>query len=207
MDKVSQQKLMGILLVVGVAVLVGAAGNFATHQLALLALVAVAGSLAVVFSGGGGGASRDTLERLRTAVRRIGEGRHPDAPPGTADDVRRVYEALGELSENHTAILAASARDRQVTEQAGQDLMAALKMLQEGISIQLNASEETSRYVRETADSLRAIGQNVEVLAASAEESGSSIMEMTASNETVAENIVELASSVRETVASIEEMA
>jgi methyl-accepting chemotaxis protein len=118
-----------------------------------------------------------------------------------------VYEALGELSENHTAVLAASARDRQVTEQAGQDLMAALKMLQEGISIQLNASEETSRYVRETADSLRAIGQNVEVLAASAEESGSSIMEMTASNETVAENIVELASSVRETVASIEEMA
>jgi len=207
MDKLSPRQFSGIVLVIGAVLIAGIGGGFTQRQLVWLVVMAMAGVGAVVMAGAAGGASRDTLERLRTAVRRIGEGRHPDAPPGTADDVRRVYEALGELSENHTAVLAASARDRQVTEQAGQDLMAALKMLQEGISIQLNASEETSRYVRETADSLRAIGQNVEVLAASAEESGSSIMEMTASNETVAENIVELASSVRETVASIEEMA
>ena len=207
MDKLSQRQLIGILLVLGVAAVVAALGGFTQAQFGLLALVAVIGAFGVIYGGGASGASRDTLERLRTAVRRIGEGRQPDPPPGVAEDVRRVYEALGELAETHATVLAAGARDRQVTEQAAQDLMAALKMLQEGISIQATASEETSRYVRETADSLRAIGQNVEVLAASAEESGSSIMEMTASNETVAENIVELASSVRETVASIEEMA
>jgi methyl-accepting chemotaxis protein len=207
MDKLSQRQLIGILLVVGAAVLVAATGGYNQIELGLLGVVVVAGIIGVLYGGGAGGASRETLERLRTAVRRIGEGRHPDAPPGTADDVRRVYEALGELSETHATILAAGARDRKMIEQAALDLMGALKMLQEGISIQANASEETARYVRETADSLRAIGQNVEVLAASAEESGSSIMEMTASNETVAENIVELASSVRETVASIEEMA
>jgi methyl-accepting chemotaxis protein len=207
MDKLSQRQLIGIMLVFVAAVLVAATGGYNQVELGLLGVVVVAAVIGVLYGGGSAGASRETLERLRTAVRRIGEGRHPDPPPGTADDVRRVYEALGELSETHATILAASARDRKVTEQAAVDLMAALKMLQEGISIQANASEETSRYVRETADSLRAIGQNVEVLAASAEESGSSIMEMTASNETVAENIVELASSVRETVASIEEMA
>ncbi|HVR20076.1 MAG TPA: methyl-accepting chemotaxis protein, partial [Polyangiaceae bacterium] len=207
MDKLSQRQLIGLLVVVVVAAVVAAIGGFNQTQLVLLALVALAGAFAVLTAGGASGASRDTLDRLRTAVRRIGEGRHPDAPPGIAEDVRRIYESLGELAETHATVLAAGARDRQVTEQAAHDLMAALKMLHEGISIQATATEETSRYVRETADSLRAIGQNVEVLAASAEESGSSIMEMTASNETVAENIVELASSVRETVASIEEMA
>jgi methyl-accepting chemotaxis protein len=207
MDKISPRQLMGIVLVIGAAVIAATTGQYDQRELGMLILIAVAGVFGVLYGGAAGGASRDTLERLRSAVRRIGEGRHPDPPPGTAEDVRRVYEALGELSETHTAALASSARDRQVTEQAAVDLMAALKMLHEGVSIQASASEETSRYVRETADSLRAIGQNVEVLAASAEESGSSIMEMTASNETVAENIVELASSVRETVASIEEMA
>ncbi|HEX6276222.1 MAG TPA: methyl-accepting chemotaxis protein, partial [Polyangiaceae bacterium] len=207
MDKLSQRQLIGILIVVVAAAVAAAVGGFTPPQLGLLALVAVAAIFAITQSGGAGGVSRDTLERLRTAVRRIGEGRHPDAPPGVAEEVRRVYEALGELSETHATVLAAGARDRQVAEQAAVDLMGALKMLHDGVSIQANATEETSRYVRETAESLRAIGQNVEVLAASAEESGSSIMQMTASNETVAENIVELASSVRETVASIEEMA
>jgi methyl-accepting chemotaxis protein len=207
MDKLSSRQLLGIALIFGAVIVAAVAGGFTDNHYAWLAIIAVVSTVAVIYGGGSSGASRDTLERLRTAVRRIGEGRHPDAPPGSAEDIRRVYEALGELSETHTQVLASNARDRQVTEQAAQDLMAALKMLHEGISIQATASEETSRYVRETADSLRAIGQNVEVLAASAEESGSSIMEMTASNETVAENIVELASSVRETVASIEEMA
>ena len=180
MDKLSQRQLIGLLVVVVVAAVVAVIGGFSQTQLGLVALVAVAGGFAVFTAGGASGASRDTLERLRTAVRRIGEGRHPDAPPGVAEDVRRVYESLGELAETHATVLAAGARDRQATEQAAHDLMAALKMLQEGISIQATASEETTRYVRETADSLRAIGQNVEVLAASAEESGSSIMEMTA---------------------------
>jgi methyl-accepting chemotaxis protein len=207
MDKLSPRQLLGILGIIAAGLIAAAMGGFDQRHLALLALVVVAGLIAVLYGGGASGASRDSLERLRNAVRRVAEGRHPDPPPNTSEDVRRVYEALGELAESHATVLASSANIRQTTEQAVVDLMAALKMLGEGLSIQTTAGEETTRYVRETAESLRAIGQNVEVLATSAEESGSSIMEMTASNETVAENIVELASSVRETVASIEEMA
>ena len=62
--------------------------------------------------------------------------------------------------------------------------------------------------MRETAESLRAIGQNVEVLAASAEESSSSILEMTRDQRRGRrEHRRARARSVRETVASIEEMA
>src|SRR5262245_50812344 len=105
MDKISPRQLMGIVLVIGAVVIAATAGQYDQRELGMLILVGVAGVFGVIYGGGAGGASRDTLERLRSAVRRIGEGRHPEAPPGTAEDVRRVYEALGELSETHTAAL------------------------------------------------------------------------------------------------------
>jgi methyl-accepting chemotaxis protein len=80
-------------------------------------------------------------------------------------------------------------------------------MLTDGVAQQLNASDETARYIKEMTSSQREIAEHVEVLATSAEESSSSVIQMTATNEQVAGNIVDLATSVRETVASIEEMA
>jgi hypothetical protein len=108
MDKLSPRQFSGIVLVIGAVLIAGIGGGFTQRQLVWLVVMGVAGVVAVLYGGAAGGASRETLERLRTAVRRIGEGRAPDAPPGTADDVRRVYEALGGFP-NHTAILAAGA--------------------------------------------------------------------------------------------------
>jgi methyl-accepting chemotaxis protein len=208
MDSFTPRQLLGIVIVV-IAALVGYAATGLDGRAAVAAAIAAAGGVvAILMSGGGaGGIPREALTRIRTAARKILDGKQPEAPEGASPEVVAVYEALAEVAEAHEAAQSGGSRDVSSIEGASQELMGAVRSLTDGVAIQMQASEETSRYIREITDAMQAIGQHVDVLATSAEESGSSIMEMTATNETVAENIVELAGSVRETVASIEEMA
>jgi methyl-accepting chemotaxis protein len=201
MESLTPRQVLGIGALAAALLVTSLMAGFDQRQLVYGFAIALVGAGAIAYAGGG--ASKEPLERLRSAARQVLEGRRPEPPPSAPREIAQVYEALGEVSD----ILTARLKESEVISDSMQSLMQGLRQLNDGVATQLSASEEAARYVKETADSLRNAGQNVEVLASSAEESGSSIIEMTASNETVAENIVELAGSVRETVASIEEMA
>jgi methyl-accepting chemotaxis protein len=207
MDSLTPRQVLGFVIVIAAFVLGIAVAGFESRAMLGVGLAALAGIGAVTFGGGGGGVPREALTRLRSAARKMADGKLPEVPAGASPEVAEVYEALVEVAEAHAEALSGGGRDVAMIDAASQELMSTVRSLTEGVAIQMQASEETSRYIREITDAMQAIGQHVDVLATSAEESGSSIMEMTATNETVAENIVELAGSVRETVASIEEMA
>jgi len=201
MESLTPRQVIGIAALLVTVFITCLMAGFEQRQLVFGAMVAVVGAVAIASAGGGG--SRQSLERVRTAARQLLDGRRPEAPTSGDPELMRVFEALTDVAE----ALQARQRDTDVIADNIQALLSGLRQLNDGVATQMSASEEAQRFLRETAESLRTAGQNVEVLASSAEESGSSIIEMTASNETVAENIVELAGSVRETVASIEEMA
>jgi len=169
-------------------------------------MVFLAAALAVL-SAPSDAASPELLDSLRSAVRRVLEGKRPDAPAGAPAPVLQIYQELQEAHATFAELSTRSNRNEAELQDAATSLSSAVRTLTEGVAAQLNASDESARYVKEVTNALREIAQHVEVLAASAEESSSSVLQMTATNEQVGGNILELAASVRETVASIEEMA
>jgi len=169
-------------------------------------IVFIAATLAVL-SAPSDGMSPEQLDSVRSAVRRVLEGKKPDAPMGAPAPLLLIYQELQEAHQTFEALSARSNRNETELQEAAASLSSAVRTLTEGVAAQLSASDESARYVKEVTNALREIAQHVEVLAASAEESSSSVLQMTATNEQVGGNILELAASVRETVASIEEMA
>jgi methyl-accepting chemotaxis protein len=205
MNRVSQRQLLAFpVLVLGALFIAWLGGMEPKLSIAAVVFSLVAGYLVV--TSGGEGASGELIEGITSSVRRMVDGRRPEPPRDASPAVVRLYE---ELAEAHEAIKAAAdgGVDREELSEAANNLGSALRMLTDGVAQQLNASDETARYIKEMTSSQREIAEHVEVLATSAEESSSSVIQMTATNEQVAGNIVDLATSVRETVASIEEMA
>jgi methyl-accepting chemotaxis protein len=201
MESLTPRQVLGIVALLATVFVTCLMAGFDQQQLIFGLMVGLVGTASIVFAGGG--SSREPLERIRSSLKQVLDGRRPETPASASREVARVYEVLGDVAD----LVQSHHREVEVIAESSAALLSGLRQLNDGVATQMSASEEAQRYLRETAESLRTAGQNVEVLASSAEESGSSIMEMTASNETVAENIVELAGSVRETVASIEEMA
>jgi methyl-accepting chemotaxis protein len=170
-------------------------------------LVALAAAVAVAVSGGGGGGSTAGLDALGDAVRRAGSGERPSPPMGAAPEIVRVFDELAAMADRmrrQEAEHATKQADLQTTERSLEEVT---RRLNEGVSMQLGATDETTKLIKDMTSAIREIAQHVETLTSSAEESSSSILEMTATNDEVAENVGELAGSVRETVSSIEEMA
>jgi methyl-accepting chemotaxis protein len=205
MNRVPQRLLIALgILVVGAAILIGFLGTDG-KTMAFVAVYAITACF-LLLSSGGADNTTEMVEGIASAVRRMMDGRKPEPPREAPPAVLRLYE---ELADAHEALK--EAREGSVVKEelseAASNLGSALRMLTDGVAQQLNASDETARYIKEMTSSQREIAEHVEVLATSAEESSSSVIQMTATNEQVAGNIVDLATSVRETVASIEEMA
>jgi methyl-accepting chemotaxis protein len=207
MIRISPRQLITIVVLGAIALLAAALSHFdIVGPNGGTMIVFLAAALALL-SVPGEGTSTEVLESLRHAVRRVLDGKKPDVPSGATPAVALVYQELQEAHETFEELSTRSNRNETELQDAAQSLSAAVRTLTEGVAAQLNASDETARYVKEVTNALREIAQHVEVLAASAEESSSSVLQMTATNEQVGGNILELAASVRETVASIEEMA
>jgi methyl-accepting chemotaxis protein len=217
MDSIPQRQLLGFLIVLVGTFLVYVIGPTQTPWFPA-AILLVAGLGAVWVAGSGSRGPALDLEPLRQAMRRVLDGKRPEAPPGSSVEVLRLYDDLGELRqalEERSARFAeierqASARDEERQSRvvdAGRGLADTIRMLTDGVSEQVGASEEAARSVEDMATGFREIAHHVETLASNADESSSSILEMTATNDEVAEHIGELGTSVRESVASIEEMA
>jgi methyl-accepting chemotaxis protein len=205
MNRVSQRQFFALaLLLVGALVLIWVGGTQPTMVGAVTGYLLLAGFL--LLTSGGDGNAQETIETIASSVRRLVDGRRPEPPRDATPALTRLYE---ELADAHDALKEArdGGVDRQELSEAASSLTGSLRMLTDGVAQQLNASDETARYIKEMTSSQREIAEHVEVLATSAEESSSSVIQMTATNEQVASNIVDLATSVRETVASIEEMA
>jgi methyl-accepting chemotaxis protein len=167
--------------------------------------VAIVGAAAVLFAGGGGGGAQVT--GLADAVRKAAVGERPSAPAGASPEVARVYEELAAFAERRTKETTDQSKKTRELDEAEHTLEDVARKLSEGVSLQISASDETTKLIRGMTMQISEIAQHVEALTQSAEESSSSILEMTATNDEVAENVGELAGSVRETVSSIEEMA
>jgi len=204
MIRLSQRQLL-IIILLGV---VGALAVLVPGIPRELAAVGIffAGAFAVL-SASSDGPPPEVFDSLRNALRRVLDGKKPEMPIGSAPAVARIYDELQEAVEKFEELSSRSNRNEAELQEAAQSLSSAVRTLSDGVAAQLNASDETARYVKEMTNALREIAQHVEVLASSAEESSSSVLQMTATNEQVGGNILELAASVRETVASIEEMA
>ncbi|HKY39789.1 MAG TPA: methyl-accepting chemotaxis protein [Polyangiaceae bacterium] len=205
MNRVSQRQLIGIAALAVFALLL-VWFNGAEPKLGMTTALYVLLAAYLLLSTGGQGGATETIEGVASSVRRLVDGRKPEPPPQAPPAVARLYE---ELADVHEALVEAQKGgvNRVDLAEAVSSLSSSLRLLTDGVAQQLNASDETARYIKEMTSSQREIAEHVEVLATSAEESSSSVIQMTATNEQVASNIADLATSVRETVASIEEMA
>src|SRR6185369_2453203 len=207
MIRISPRQLTTIIVLGAITLLAAILGHFNIVTANGGALMVFLAAALAVLSASGDGASPELFDGVRAGVRRVLEGKKPDAPIGSPLAVIQVYQELQEAHQKFEELSARSNRNETELQEAAASLSSAVRTLTEGVAAQLNASDESARYVKEVTNALREIAQHVEVLAASAEESSSSVLQMTATNEQVGGNILELAASVRETVASIEEMA
>ncbi|HKO49706.1 MAG TPA: methyl-accepting chemotaxis protein, partial [Polyangiaceae bacterium] len=207
MIRISPRQLTTIIVLGAITLLAAILGHFNIVSANGCALMVFLAAALAVLSAPAEAVSPELLDSLRAAVRRVLDGKKADAPAGAPVAVVQIYQELEEAHEKFEELSARSNRNETELQEAAASLSSAVRTLTEGVAAQLNASDESARYVKEVTNALREIAQHVEVLAASAEESSSSVLEMTATNEQVGGNILELAASVRETVASIEEMA
>ena len=207
MIRLSPRQLTTIIVLGAITLLAAILAHFKMVEASGAAMIVFVAAALAVLSVPSDGASPELLDSLRNAVRRVLDGKKPEAPLGSPSNVIQIYQELLEAHETFEGLSARSNRNETELQEAAASLSSAVRTLTEGVAAQLNASDESARYVKEVTNALREIAQHVEVLAASAEESSSSVLQMTATNEQVGGNILELAASVRETVASIEEMA
>src|SRR5512140_4045046 len=98
MDSIPQRQVLGAVIVLIGAVLVLELGP-SQMPWALSAIALVAGLGAVWVAGSAGQGSGGELESLGQSVRRVLEGKRPEAPPGSSVEVLRLYDDLGELRD------------------------------------------------------------------------------------------------------------
>lgn len=195
MSPTNQKALFGAIVAIG-----GAAIAFLiARDTVQLAVFAGVGGLIGVFLAAQSGGGQD-VGAIVDGVRRARRGDRPIVPSGATPETARLFDELAGIAEDEEK------RGRR-SKEAQEDLENLAKKLQDGISMQLSAADETSRLIKEIAGAMRDFAGSVEALTQNAEESSSSILEMTATSSEVADNLGELANSVRETVSSIEEMA
>jgi methyl-accepting chemotaxis protein len=198
----SPKQFLGLTVLL-VSALIGT--YFFKDGIPVIGAVALVGAGALLFTGGG--APAQSLALLDEAIQRAARGERVRTPPSASGEVLHVFEELGRWADQRRKELAEDEAKEATAKESARALDEAMRRLNEGVSTQVGAAEETTKLIKELTTAVREIAQHVETLASSAEESSSSILEMTATNDEVAENVGELAGSVRETVSSIEEMA
>ena len=165
-----------------------------------LAVACAVGGVIAAFMAASGGSGTQDVGAIVDGVRRARRGDRPIVPSGASADTARLFDELARIADDEE-------KRGRLQKEAQEDLEGLAKKLQDGISMQLSAADETSRLIKDIAGAMRDFASSVEALTQNAEESSSSILEMTATSSEVADNLGELANSVRETVSSIEEMA
>jgi len=199
MSSTNQKALIGALIaVVGAVIAYAIAPQHGESAMQIAVLAGIGGVVGAFFAGQGGG-SQD-VGAIVDGVRRARRGDRPIVPSGASADVARLFDELARIADDEEKRV-------RTQKEAQDDIEGLAKKLQDGIGMQLNAADETSRLIKEIAGAMRDFAVSVEALTQNAEESSSSILEMTATSSEVADNLGGLATSVRETVSSIEEMA
>src|ERR1700759_1462625 len=114
MIRISSRQLITIIALGAVALLAAILARFEVVGANGCATIVFVAALLAVLGGPGDGASNESFDALRSAVRRVIAGKKPEAPGGSPPPVTRFYE---EVLEAHEARQAATARsDRSETE-------------------------------------------------------------------------------------------
>jgi len=214
MNGFTPRQLIGIALAMGPALLVAV---WRRDLVLEMALVAAVGGFGAYFSG----AEQDmtSMNRLRSALRKVLQGKPFQRPEAEPDIIHAIYDELEEveqlLSKKKPSLrppslspAAPSPQDaRELSDESLEALGVGISQLEKAVVEQRGANGDVRTAVAQAQSKLEGLAAHVQTLATSADESSSSVLEMSATTEEVAENIGELASSVREMVASIEEMA
>jgi methyl-accepting chemotaxis protein len=216
MNGFTPRQLIGIALAMGPALLVAV---WRRDLVLEMALVAAVGGFGAYFSG----AEQDmtSMSRLRTALRKVLQGKPFQRPEAEPDIIHAIYDELEEVEQLLSkkkpslkppslspAATSPSQQDaRDLSDESLEALGVGISQLEKAVVEQRGANGDVRTAVAQAQSKLEGLAAHVQTLATSADESSSSVLEMSATTEEVAENIGELASSVREMVASIEEMA
>lgn len=200
MNGVSPRQLSAISL--AVLAPVGLSFIYTEAQFPLL-LVALSGGFAALFAAGGD--DGQAFRVLRSAIKRIAQGKEVGRPRETNENEGHVYDELEELTQLFTESQKKAARS--ISEGEMRALLTTLAEVNSAFEENAGARKSAVAAIEDAQRNLAGFSSNVQTLATSADESSSSVLEMSATTDEVAENIGELASSVREMVASIEEMA
>src|SRR5262245_20209432 len=136
--------LAGLLIVAGFGQFAALDGNYKM----MLGVAAAFVGLVAVFMPPSVRSAKvgEIVDPIRSAVRRITDGKRPEAPVGTSPQLGAVFDDLVEIHE------LLSDRDEREGERQGEvedsakNVTSSLRTLTEGVATQLNASEETARY-------------------------------------------------------------
>src|SRR5688500_14765066 len=115
MNPPSQRQLLGIMTLLLVAAGVAQAWPGVLLQ---AGIVAGAGSVLLWAAGGASGGGSVALEPVREAIRRLKEGRRPEAPADSPPEMRRIYAELDEVAETVSELRENEARRRREIDQA-----------------------------------------------------------------------------------------
>src|SRR6478609_332519 len=202
MIRISPRQLTTIIVLGAVALLAAILGHFNIMTVNGGALMVFLAAALAVLSAPSDAASRELLESLRSAVRRVLDGKKPDVPSGAPAAVIQIYHELQEAHETFAELSTRSNRNEAELQDAATSLSSAVRTLTEGVAAQLNASDESARYVKEVTNALREtvasieemaysikeVAKNVDALSLTAEETSSSMNEMDVSIDQVQSN-------------------
>src|ERR1700743_87970 len=110
MIRISPRQLITIIALGAVALLAILLARFEIVGANGCATIVFVAALLAVLGAPAEGASTESFDALRAAVRRVLDGKKPEAPAGSPLAVARVYD---ELKEAHEALQAATARSNK----------------------------------------------------------------------------------------------
>ena len=141
-----------LLLAVGVGILFYVPAQ--TYAIA----VAIVGAAALLFAGGGAPAQ---LGGVTDAIRRAASGERPPAPAGATGELARTYEELAALADRRARETADHAKRSRELDDAEHTLEDVTRRLSEGVTMQVTASEETTKLIRGMTSQVHDIAQHV----------------------------------------------
>ena len=129
MIRISPRQLTTIIVLGAITLLAAILGHLNMLPANTGALMVFLAAALAVLSSPADGISPELLESLRSAVRRVLDGKKPDAPAGSPASVIQIYQELQEAHEKIAELGARSNRNETELQEAAASLSSAVRTL------------------------------------------------------------------------------
>src|SRR5690606_14441786 len=130
--RLTPRQVLAVLGLAAVAFITAAALGMEQSIVTCAFVVWLAGSAAIVLTGGDGGASDEALTALSGAIDRVLDDKRPDPPPDAPPNLLRVYEALRRLHAHQAELVAKAGETSGRIDEALREANSALRQLGDG---------------------------------------------------------------------------